>query len=399
MLVQSHNINVLRSVCVDMPEPSVDLSLRLVSPSFDSPLTDTLMELNHLRRLKLGGSTVPWLFFQLKQIFHILESVGSARIEGNRTTISEYIEQKIEKKERSTERYSEIANVEGAMTFIEENISQGAPITHHFIRQLHSLVVEGLSEEGDKTPGAYRAWDVQITGSEHTPPGHLNVQQYMEELLAFINAADAEKYDLLKTAIAHHRFTWVHPFGNGNGRVVRLLTYALLIKYGFNVKKGKILNPTAVFCSDRDVYYEMLSKADVGGDEELLAWCQYALAGVLDEVAKVNKLLDFEYLLESVLQPTIELARERENITSLEFKVLSVAIKKQIFKASDLKSAFAGQTVRQRTHQISKMKEMGLICPLEENARTYYPGFTNNLLIRSLMVVLEREGFTPSLDK
>jgi len=35
--------------------------------------------------------------------------------------------------------------------------------------------------------------------------------------------------------------------------VVRLLTYALLMKYGFNVNTGgRVLNPTAVFCNDRD---------------------------------------------------------------------------------------------------------------------------------------------------
>lgn len=78
-----------------------EFKLRLVSPSFDSVLTDSLIELNHLRKLKLQGTTAPWIFFQLKHIFHILESVGSARIEGNRTTISEYIERKIEKEERS----------------------------------------------------------------------------------------------------------------------------------------------------------------------------------------------------------------------------------------------------------------------------------------------------------
>ena len=88
-----------------------DFKLRLISPSFDSTLTDTVIELNHLRRLELQGTTSPWLFFQLKNIFHILESIGSTRIEGNRTTISEYIERKIEHKERSGERYSEIANL------------------------------------------------------------------------------------------------------------------------------------------------------------------------------------------------------------------------------------------------------------------------------------------------
>lgn len=60
----------------------------------------------------------------------------------------------------------------------------------------------------------------------------------MQELTAFINAADPPKYDLIKVALAHHRFGWIHPFGNGNGRVVRLLTYSLLINYGFNVQTG-----------------------------------------------------------------------------------------------------------------------------------------------------------------
>ena len=206
------------------------IDLKLVSPSFDSKLMDALMELNHLRRLELYGSTMPFLFFQLKEIFHLLESVGSARIEGNRTTVSEYIEQKIERKERSTERFSEIANVEQAMSYIEENIDVGANVSHHFIRELHQLCVDSLTEEGDRTPGAYRTWQVEIAKSQHLPPESHLVQGYMDELVDFINNEDDKKYDLIKIAIAHHRFVWIHPFGNGNGRVVRLLTYALLIK-------------------------------------------------------------------------------------------------------------------------------------------------------------------------
>jgi Fic family protein len=83
--------------------------------------------------------------------------------------------------------------------------------------------------------------------------------------VTFINASDSPKYDLVKVAVAHHRFGWVHPFSNGNGRSVRLLTYALLIKYGFNVNTGgRVLNPTAVFCNDRDRYYAMLAEGDRG---------------------------------------------------------------------------------------------------------------------------------------
>lgn len=375
-----------------------EFKLRLVSPDFDSSLTDTLMELNHLRRMNLGGTTAPWMFFQLKNIFHILESVGSARIEGNRTTISEYIEQKIEKKPKNSESFSEIANVESAMSFIEENISEGTEITHSFIRQLHHLAVDGLTEEGDKTPGAYRSWNVQISQAAHLPPEKFSVQPYMDELVSFINNADPERYELLKTALAHHRFTWIHPFGNGNGRVVRLLTYAMLIKYGFNVKKGKLLNPTAVFCNDRDLYYQRLSEADNGDDSSLLNWCEYVLQGIVDEISKVSKLLDFTYLHNKILLPTIELAIERGDLNQTEAKVLLKGIELQKFKATELNGAFEGLTSRQKTHQLSKMKEGGLIKPFVENGRTYHVNFVNNSLMRCLIKTLEKESFIPSID-
>ncbi|TDP39167.1 Fic family protein [Idiomarina aquatica] len=376
----------------------MEFPLRVVSPSFDSPLTDTLMELNHLRKLRLHGTTAPWIFFQLKEIFHILESVGSARIEGNRTTISEYIERKIEKSEHASERFSEIANVEAAMDFIEEAIEEGSDITHHFIRQLHALVVGDLIAEGDRTPGAYRTWSVEISQSAHMPPEAINVQTYMDELLDFINEKSSEKYDLLKTAIAHHRFTWIYPFGNGNGRVVRLLTYALLIKYGFNVKDGKILNPTAVFCNDRDYYYERLADADQGTDESVLNWCDYVLTGILHEVTKVNKLLDFAFLYRKILVPTLELAKQRGYLTKEEARVLSIGIEKQQFKAGELDDTLDGLTLRQRTHLIAKMKDAGFIRPLKPNGRTYSVSFMNNYLMRSLIQVLEREDFIPAIN-
>jgi len=62
---------------------------------------------------------------------------------------------------------------------------------------------------------------VAIAGASHLPPDALRVPDYMEELVAFINHDDPPKYDLLKAALAHHRFAWIHPFSNGNGRVVR----------------------------------------------------------------------------------------------------------------------------------------------------------------------------------
>jgi Fic family protein len=382
-----------------MPAKFKHIDLRLVSPSFDSELTDVLIELNHLRKLKLTGTTAPWTFFQLKKIFHLLESVGSARIEGNRTTVSEYIEQKIENSGSAAERYTEIANVERAMAYIEEHIVAGSPITHQFIRELHYLTVENLQGEGDKSPGAYRAWPVSISKSSHQPPEHHLVQGYMDELIAFINEDTPEKYELIKTAITHHRFTWIHPFGNGNGRVVRLLTYVLLIKYGFNVKAGKLLNPTAVFCIDRDFYYHMLSQADTGTDAGILTWCEYVLKGILEEITKINRLTDYTYLAKHVLIPTINTGLDRGYLNKVESEILKRGIIAQQFKAFDIGNWIRGLSPRQKTHLIGKLKYNGFIRPIKQNGRTYFVNFMNNFLMRGLVQTLEKEGFVPPIDQ
>lgn len=53
----------------------------------------------------------------------MLESIGSARIEGNNTTIAEYIETKIKPQKETSQSVKEIQNIEKAMSFIEANIS------------------------------------------------------------------------------------------------------------------------------------------------------------------------------------------------------------------------------------------------------------------------------------
>jgi Fic family protein len=371
--------------------------LSLLNPAFDSPLVDVLTELEHLRRLQLHGTTPAPIFFQLKRIFHMLESLGSARIEGNHTTLADYVESKLEGARHSpSDQLREMENIESAMNYVEESIQPGDHLTEHFIRELHAITVGHLEREGDATPGAYRQQQVKIAQSAHLPPEFVQVPQYMQELAAFINDNHPPKYDLIKVALAHHRFGWIHPFGNGNGRVVRLLTYALLIKYGFNVKVGgRVLNPTAVFCNDRDRYYTMLGSADTGTPAGLETWCVYVLQGILDELRKVDRLTDFTYLSDKVLSPAIAHARERELITVTEERVLHIGAKTGIAKAADLAAAMPGMSAAQRTYQIRKLVERKMLLPIKEGARQYTLGFSNSYLMRGIVRALSAEGFIP----
>jgi Fic family protein len=88
--------------------------LKLVNPPFDSRLTDLVIELDYLRKKQLGGTTHPLVFFQLKDLFHMLESLCSARIEGNRTTLAEIIENRLEGASSTDEKMREIINMEEA---------------------------------------------------------------------------------------------------------------------------------------------------------------------------------------------------------------------------------------------------------------------------------------------
>ena len=230
--------------------------LELIDPEFGSKLTDLIIELDYLRKKRLTGSTHPSVFFQLKHIFHMLESIGSARIEGNHTTIAEYIETKFVKEKSKDENILEILNSEEAIEFIEANVIE-SDINRTFISELHKIVVNNLVREGSKNPGEFRNSNLIIQESKHNPPDFTRVLDYMEELFLFINNETSEKYDLLKTAIAHHRFAWIHPFDNGNGRTVRLLTYAMLVKQGFN---SNLLSD--IFPYDHPKYIEIDTKVE-----------------------------------------------------------------------------------------------------------------------------------------
>lgn len=377
--------------------------LRLVEPSFKDPLTDLILELDHQRTYILGGSTPPSLFFQLKELFHILETLGSARIEGNRTTIAELVDRKLESSVED-EKLQEIKNIETALLFVEETWSNDPTnfrIDHSLVRELHRQTTNGLSltGEGDATPGAYRLASVRIAQSSHQPPDAADVFPLMDQLFRFISTLAPPKYDLLKIALAHHSFTWVHPFSNGNGRTVRLFTYALLLKSGFRVggpiPATRLLNPTAVFCSDREKYYAMLARADTGTDEGLLDWCSYVLSGLKTELDKVAKLLDYDWLKKIILVPAIQELHQKNGISNHEKTILFLLLEKSVIRNQDVRPALNGMSVVQTSRILAELRQRQLIIPAQGTERSYELGISRSPLLRMVLRQLDRQGFLP----
>ncbi len=385
-----------------------DIPLKLYNPKWDSQLANIIIELEKLRVKKLGGPVPPYIFFQIKNIFQILESLGSARIEGNHTTLADLVEKIIDNPSRQTkiERDREIFNIERAIDFIEKNVTSKTIISRAFISEIHKILVDGLTPppngEGSKYPGETRSKNVVITRSNHIPPAAIKVSDYFNQLITFINQPFESQYHLLAIAISHHRLAWIHPFDNGNGRLVRMFTYALLIKQGFQVKSGRILNPTAVFCMNRNKYYDKLALADSAEEEKTLKWCLYVLEGLRTEIEKIDKLLNISYITSNILLPMLSFALENQYITKREHEILSALVKskKMVIKSSDLIKMIGKESPVQRSRILRRLKEKHMLIPLEEKGRVYTLGFANNYLLRGMIHVLEKNDFIPlSLNK
>jgi len=116
-------------------------------------------------------------------------------------------------------------------------------------------------------------------------------------------------------------------------------------------------------------------------------------AGVRDELNKVvDRLADYTLLQNKVLLPAVAHARQRQLITPQEEAVLAATIKAGVVRAGDLEAALPGMNANQRTYQIRKLVESGMLQPIKPGARQYSIGFSHNMLLRGVVHALTHEG-------
>lgn len=122
-------------------------------------------------------------------------------------------------------------------TWIDDGAMTDAPTAPASILELHrrfcdllppELLIVDAPERGEQVPvaaGALRTRYVKVARHVAISPGA--VPRFLDRLHAAY--APAGKINaILGAACAHHRLLWVHPFMDGNGRVARLMSYAML---------------------------------------------------------------------------------------------------------------------------------------------------------------------------
>lgn len=369
---------------------------RMPQPAFDSALVPLLFEIERLRADVGSGTTHPEVVSELHLLFDTVMSVISARIEGNHTTVYEAVESIGGATTRSfDDRLSEISNIVAAVRHLD-TLDPALPLTHGLIRDLHARTVDGLSREGDPTPGSYREQEVAISGSDHLPPSWIIVHAEMTGLLEFANTDRPLHEQMMQIALAHHRFVWIHPFSNGNGRVSRLFTYAMLRKTVFATRGHSALNPAAVFGNDRSAYLAALESADALDDDGALSWITFFARGIRDDLARLVRLQDREFVESALVAPVLAQLTRDGVLSRGDEAALRAVLAAGVVKAGDLETVIPG-TPSQRSRAIRTLLDRGLLRQADEGPRFYLLSLSRGPLASRLIRRLNELGHLPKI--
>jgi len=298
---------------------------------------------------------------KLVEIAKVQSTEASNAIEGIVTTntrIRQLVEEKTTPRNRDEQ---EIAGYRDVLNLIHENFD-AIPITQNYILQLHKILYSHMNN-----PMAGRTKSVQNYISATYPDGHVEtlftplapyetpeaLDKICEEYNRVIGNMEVEPLIVIPVFI--HDFLCIHPFNDGNGRMSRLLTTLLLYRSGFYV--GKYISLEAKIAKSKDLYYDVLSQAQIGwheGTEDVVPFIKYLLGIILsaykdfeDRFALVETKLS---ALETVRRATMEKIGRftkqdiRELCPSLSISSIEGALRKLV-AAGELKREGAGKNI------------------------------------------------------
>lgn len=236
---------------------------------------------------------------QLKAIATVRSVGASTRIEGSKMSneevdvlLSDLTIDKLEDRDSQ-----EVAGYFEVLDLISESYD-GIDITENSLKNLHNRLLK-YSAKDDWHKGNYKQFSNSVEATfpdgstqiifETATPG-IQTEDAMRALIEwYVN--DKETHTLVKTAIFCYEFVSIHPFQDGNGRLSRLLSSLLLIKYGY--KWIQYVSFEHEIENRKVEYYQELRKCQAQRPgEEITTWIYFffdALINIQNQlIAKLN---------------------------------------------------------------------------------------------------------------
>ena len=179
----------------------------------------------------------------------------------------------------------EIEGIKRAWDFVLQKNEKGKiGITPELIKKLHKI---GFAWIFPDAGGKFRKIDVRV--SKHIPPKFFLVPQLISDFTKDLKTRtkhlpkieDENFLDELITflAWAHHRFLWIHPFQDYNGRIGRLIINIILLNLDLPPIELRVETEAG-----RKKYIEALKSADGGNYRQLEKIIRSALEEAVAEI-------------------------------------------------------------------------------------------------------------------
>lgn len=211
-----------------------------------------LLELEALKKafdyLNLPKQTITYL----RRASILKSALYSARIEGNPLRLEDVSAASLISPHSRRKR--EVANIARAFTLMDQHGAQ--PLTLAFLKELHTIVLSELSGEAGSLRQEESAIFNQAGVAVYLAPAPLQVKPLLDALVDYCNTKDDHPGS--RAAVAHIWFEKIHPFADGNGRVGRLLSHALLSEEGYDV--GGVVPLEEYLDEHRQEYYDALAR-------------------------------------------------------------------------------------------------------------------------------------------
>jgi Fic family protein len=243
-------------------------------------------------------------------------------------------------------------------------------IHREFCRRLHpSMLVVSNAQARRQIqilPGEWRTGDVIV--GRHIPISAPAIESFMTRFAAGYRLERLSKIDrVIAVAAAHHRLVWIHPFYDGNGRVARLFSHAMLREIGIGTSLWSISRGLA---RSREQYRAVLANADLPRWNDLdgrgnltarglQAFCEFFLSTCIDQVQFMRSSLDPQQLLARI---EVYLGEE---IAAKRLLPGSERIIAEVFRVGELErgkaAAASGYQERQGRKVLKRLLECGLL--------------------------------------
>ncbi len=273
---------------------------------------------------RLGGALHPVTRRSVIELVRQMNSYYSNLIEGHNTHPSDI--EKALRRDYSKDPAKRALQIESqahieVQRLIEDRLKTEAVsvCSTSFLCWIHKEFYERLPDEfrvvttksGKKErvePGKLRTCEVEV--GAHVAPTFQSLQDFMARFESAYDLAALDPLDrIIAAAAAHHRLAWIHPFLDGNGRVVRLFTHAYFIKAG--LEGHGLWTVSRGFARRRDEYIAALAGADrqrendLDGRGNLSArglgqFCTFFLHTALDQVEFMSSLFELNTVLRRI---------------------------------------------------------------------------------------------------